>query len=296
MEKIGIVLVNYNGFKDTVECIESINRIDDIDYEIIVVDNASTDSSYEKLKNANFLNCTVIEAEHNLGFSAGNNIGIKYAKEIGCNYILLLNNDTYVEKDFLSCFLECERKYDNNAAITGKILYADNKSIIWYAGGDVNRLTGRTVHYGIHEPDDGKYDDEKIVTFISGCCIFFPVRIIDTVGMMDERYFLYCEDLDYCCCIRSHGYKLIYEPKAVIYHKINSSTRKIPHMEAYYTIRNKRYVLKKYFKGFQYIIASAYNYLEETKRILKSEYQIETVKQARRDFRKGFIGQKVDIA
>ncbi len=292
MEKIGIVLVNYNGFEDTVECIESINKIKDTEYEIIVVDNASTDSSYEKLKNANLINCTVIEAEQNLGFSAGNNIGIQHAKETGCNYILLLNNDTYVDKEFLRYFLECVHKYDDKAVIAGKILYADAPSKIWYAGGKINWLTGRTVHYGIHEPDDGKYDDEKIVTFISGCCMFLPIKIIDIVGLMDEDYFLYCEDTDYCLRILKAGYRIMYEPKSKIYHKINASTNKIAGIQTYYLVRNKLYIIKKHIKPIFKPLSYVYIFLETIKRTLCGEYEKKSVVYGIRDFKRNIIGER----
>lgn len=290
MHKIGIILVNYNGFRDTKECILSLLSMNYDNIEIIVVDNNSTDSSVEELKKYSFPRCNIIKSNNNKGFSGGNNIGIKYAKSIGCDFVWLLNNDTYVDADCLNYMMECERKYNNNVVVSGKIYYAKNNRI-WYAGGECSSFTGRTIHYGINNVDGERFDKKKRVTFISGCCMLIPMQIIHKIGLMAEEYFLYCEDLDYSCSLLKNGYKLIYEPGAHIYHKVNASTGKVANMTTYYMVRNKRIIIRKYFSGFRYVLARLYAYLEETKRVIKGEYSSQIVNIARRDYRRGIVGE-----
>ena len=289
---ISIILVNYNGYKDTIECVESLKRITYENYEIVIVDNGSTDSSIVELKKLCDKNIVVIDAKSNLGFSGGNNLGIHYALENGAKYVLLLNNDTFVQEDCLNKLVETALRYKNKVITTGKIYYAFEKNVIWYGGGVFNKKTGRVSHIGIHAVDDGRYDDEKKVTFISGCCMLIPSEAIDKVGMMEESYFLYCEDLDYGCRFMSNGYKLIYQPQAVIYHKINASTGKVSDTVTYYTVRNKLYYINKFIPYPSRIIAHIYNALEIFKRVITKEYTLDTVCDAYKDFKKGIIGKR----
>ena len=295
MSKVGIILVNYNGFNDTIKCIESLSQITYPEYAIIVVDNNSSDDSYEQLSKLDIQNYFLIKSDENVGFSGGNNIGINYAKILQCEYVLLLNNDTLVDKDFLSALVSCAEKNDNCVAVTGKIYYACDKKRIWYAGGSFNQITGRSVHYGIHSIDNGQFDSEKEVSFITGCCMLMPMELIDQVGLMEEKYFLYCEDIDYCCRIRAKELKMVYDPKAIIYHKVSASTGKLHNLSTYYTVRNKRIIIDNYLSGINKIIARMYNYLEESKRILLREYAINTVKQARNDAKNGALGKANNI-
>ena len=154
MKKVAIILVNYNGAEDTLECIASILKSQYENYKIIVVDNCSTDSSYEILdKQKEFYNFVLIKAKSNDGFSAGNNIGIKYALNNGADYILLLNNDTVVETDLIGYLLEGFKNSNNCGATICKIMCYPQKSIIWYGGGTLSKKTARTVHWKYGEKD-----------------------------------------------------------------------------------------------------------------------------------------------
>lgn len=290
MNKVSIILVNYNGYNDTVECLESLNHINYIDYEIIIVDNGSTDD-YEKLKAlSHYKNVIILNAGENIGFSGGNNLGIQYAMEHNADYILLLNNDTLVEPNFLNYMVASS---DNgNYVITSKILYAKERDKIWYAGGNFNRKTSRTSAYGINEIDSEKYSKEQEVNFASGCCILVPATILNNVGLMSEEYFLYCEDTDYCLRILNAGFKIIYEPKAQIYHKVNASTIKIAGIQAYYLVRNKLYIIKQFIEEKYKLLAYTYVYAETIKRVLTGEYDLNNVRTAIKDFKQGIKGKK----
>lgn len=288
---IHIILVNYNGWEDTVECIRSLKKSTYTDYEILVVDNGSTDDSAARLRELAGDRVVLLEAGDNLGFSGGNNVGIRYAQAHGAEYILLLNNDTLVTPDTLERLLEAAKRHDDGAVITAKILYASRPEVIWYAGGRFDGRTGRTEHTGIHETDVGQYDTEKRVSFISGCCMLIPAAVLDNVGPMEEDYFLYCEDLDYCCRIAEAGYSMVYAPAAVVYHKVSASTGQASDTVTYYTVRNKCRILGRYIAPGNRWMAKVYFWLETGKRVLTREYRWHVVKRATRDAREGRWGK-----
>ena len=294
MKKVIIIVVNYNGFSDTVECVESLKKINytNFEHEIIVVDNGSI-NDFEKLKNKLEVdNVVVLDAGSNLGFSGGNNVGIRYAIDNGADYILLLNNDTLVEPDFLNHMVRTAKENNGDAVVTNKIMCEAERNIIWYAGGSFNSKTSRTVAFGINEKDCEKYSVKCEVSFASGCCMLIPINIINAVGLMCEDYFLYCEDTDYCLRILNAGFKILYEPKAKIYHKINSSTSKIAGIQAYYLVRNKLYIISKFIKPKYRLIAYTYVYAETIKRIMTKEYDYKSVRRGLSDFKKNIKGKK----
>ena len=286
---IYVILVNYNGLNDTLECIDSISKSTVKDYRIVVVDNDSKDGTKEYFESHTLNNVVYIHSDKNGGFSYANNIGIKYALDNDADYVLLLNNDTLVEPNFLEQ-LEKAAKENEKSIVSGKILYAYDKKHIWYAGGSFSYVTGRSKHIGINEVDSGQYDKNQEVSMLSGCCMFIPRKVLEEVGLMDEKYFLYCEDLEYGCRMVNKGYKLIYEPAAVIYHKVNASTSKVPGLVCYYCVRNKLDVFKKFINWKYRWIAKFVFFLENTKRTICKEYKRKDVKKAYRDYRKGVTG------
>ncbi len=286
-----IILVNYNGFQDTKECVHSILEGDNCNSHIVIVDNGSTDESVQQLQEICSERVTLLCAEKNLGFSGGNNLGIQYAMEQGAEYVMLLNNDTVVTTSFMKPMLETVRKYNNKAAVTCKIKYFHDAQKLWYAGGYFDKWTSRTTHRGINEIDQGQYDVSEEVSFVSGCCVLLPVEMIQHIGLMAEDYFLYCEDTEYCCRITANGYQLVYEPAGCIYHKVSSSTGRTSDATTYYNVRNKQYLIDEYIVLRRRVLAKAYTFLENTKRIISKEYSYKAVKQANLDYRRGVVGK-----
>lgn len=219
MDKIGIILVNYNAYQDTLECIESLGKMTYLNYEIIVVDNFSSDNSLSQLKQIK--NIHLIEAKQNGGFAYGNNLGIHYALKHGCNQVLLLNNDTTVEPDFLEKMIKTSQN-QNIGIVAPKILNYYDRHIIWSAGGTINwRLfVGYNDQTGMI---DSKIKEVKDVEFSNGCCLLIKKEVIETIGDLPEDYFMYYEDLDYCLQVRKN-YRIIYNSEAVIYHKVSASS------------------------------------------------------------------------
>jgi GT2 family glycosyltransferase len=222
MPKIYVILVNYNGYKDTIECVQSIQNMNYENFKILIVDNGSTNDSIIQLKRA-VNECFIIESKMNLGFAGGNNLGIKYALENGADYILLLNNDTIVDLNFLNNMIQPFKSNIDIGIVGCKIMYYPEKNIIWYAGGYIDWFRFVGMHFGLKEFDKGQYNDEKEIDFMTGCCMLIKKEVFKKVGLLSNEYFMYFEDVDFCVKVRERGYKIWYNPNAVIYHKVGFS-------------------------------------------------------------------------
>lgn len=223
-KKVFIILVNYNGVTDTLECIKSLESIYYNNYEIVVVDNDSTDNSLDILKEKIGYKHHVISSNKNGGFAFGNNIGIRYALEKGADYVLLINNDTTVESDFLDELVNSMEKNDECGITTGLILNYYDKNLVWYAGGEINW----NRFYGYHKHENENINRlrlyESEVSFATGCLMLIRSEVITKVGELPEEYFMYYEDVDYCANIQENGYKIYFNPKSIIYHKISATS------------------------------------------------------------------------
>mgnify|MGYP003331941202 CR=1 FL=1 len=218
-----IILVNWNGKNDTLECLSSLQKVTYTNFKVLVVDNASGDGSVEAIRKE-FSNIELITNKENLRFSGGNNVGIQYALNNNAELVLLLNNDTTVEPNFLSELITISEKNKNVGIVGAKIFYYTNKKRLWYAGGTINFKTGMSKHRGIREVDTKKYDNVEEVDYITGCCMLLKREVVEKVGMLDESYFIYGEDADWCLRAKNAGYKLMYAPSAIVYHKVSVSS------------------------------------------------------------------------
>lgn len=254
-KKVFISILDFNGKKNTIKCLESLDKIntEGVDVTIIVIDNASRDSLTEaELKTKN-IPLKLITNKENLGFAGGHNVGIQYALEQNADYILLLNNDTEVDKDFVVELLKVAEKDDAIAAVGSKIYFAKGNEfhkdrykekelghVFWYAGGitDWNNVYG--IHRGVDEVDIGQYNEVQETDFASGCSVLLSAKALRDVGLFDDRYFLYYEDGDLQERIKRAGYKIYYAPKSVLWH-INaaSSGGSGSPLQDYYISRNR---------------------------------------------------------
>lgn len=293
---VGIILVNYNGYEDTKECIESIKKNTYHNYKIIIVDNASPDESGKLLDNeySGDKDIIVILNRENAGFSEGNNIGLKYASEEKLDYVLMLNNDTIVDSDFLYKLIKGARKTNFKGLYSGKILYYFDKDKIWFAGGKYNYFKGTASHEGVNENDGKYYNTTRKIEFICGCCIFMSMEIYHQLGNLSDEYFLYAEDLDYSLMAQNKNISMYYIPEARIYHKVSASTSKISILSQYYMIRNRFYIISKFHYGYKKISAYIFTTLWCIKRIIKREFSIPVCKTAISDFITNNMGKKVE--
>tara|TARA_R110002072_G_scaffold159408_7_gene310473 strand:+ start:407 stop:1330 length:924 start_codon:yes stop_codon:yes gene_type:complete len=226
-KRVAIVLVNYNGFSDTAACLNSLMQLtSDVQLSLILVDNASKDASkLEGLKDE-CQNLHIIYNQQNVGFGRANNIGIQWAQQhLKFDYICLLNNDTIVEPDFLDYLVEPFVKDPQIGVTTGKIYYEYDRNIIWYGGADINLKRGwpKIADYNGVATANGA-NRPRYVSFVSGCLMMFSKESISTLKGFDEQFFMYCEDLELCLRTSGSGMKMYYEPRSIIYHKVQGSS------------------------------------------------------------------------
>lgn len=290
---IGIVIVNYNGENYQNECILSILKSSYDNYRIIVVDNMSTDNSMSMLEKINDDRIIKIYEKENWGVAKGNNIGIRKSKEIGCQYTLLLNNDTVLERDTIKLLVE---KMKTNLVVVPLILFY-NTDKIWYGGGRFVKYKCVTDHINIKKKRDGVEFKDKY-DYAPTCCMLINNSVFNEVGYMDENYFVYFDDSDFCMRLKMHKIVIGFCKESVIYHKVSMSTGgKKSKISAYYENRNRYYFYKKYKNYFPYI---SFLYLHIT-RIIKYVYgEIKNtndkyIKKAIKDYYQGKMGKCLDL-
>ncbi len=233
--RVAVIVVNWNGRDITLECLHSLSSLTYPHADLIVVDNASSDGSMEAI-HARFPNVILLHMRENLRFAGGNNAGIREALARGADMVLLLNNDTIVDQDFLTHLVARMDADPAYGMVAPKILYFDEPDRIWFAGGEISLWTGTMRHLGIREVDCGQHDAVRETAYASGCCILVRTEVIRKIGMLDESYHMYTEDADWCMRARRAGYTIVYEPAARIWHKLSVSAG--GHL-SWYKLKNK---------------------------------------------------------
>ncbi len=253
MPRVAIVIVVWNGKADTMECLQSLDEDRYPNKEIIVVDNGSTDDSVAEIRRS-FQSVVILQTGSNLGFTGGNNIGIRCALERQSDYIFLLNNDTTVEPDAMEQLVaaaEAEPDYGLLAPVI-HCFYPPRE--IWFAGSRLELHRGAAWHDNSRQPDRDQPPYE--VPWATGCAMLIPSRLLRDLGGFDDRYYLSWEDVDLCLRIRKAGYAVAAVPAARIYHKGGRSGQRMPEGKYYYTVRNSLLLVRKHADLLPYIVAA----------------------------------------
>lgn len=287
--KVSIIILNWNNYEDTKECLESLEKITYPNYEVIIVDNGSSDKSTQKIQEE-FPQHIYHYNKENLGFAAGINIGIKYALERGSELFLILNNDVVVEKNFLEPLVDTISN-DEKIGIIGPVNYNYYQpSKIISAGRSVNLWTGscREITF-LKEPIE--------VEYLVGSCMLIKKEVIDKIGYFYEPYFLFFEETEYCLRTRRAGFKIICHPSSKIWHKVSSTSNRFPDRSAYYFYRNKFLFIKRnapfYIKWPFYFYYSFYLVLKSIAELLKGKRTMfSSILNALTDFWKGNFGKR----
>jgi GT2 family glycosyltransferase len=235
-KKVTVILLNYNGKQDTLECLESIQKLQQKKTKIntIVVDNASKDDSVNVIR-AKFPKVTIIENKNNLGFCEGNNVGVKLAFDEGADFALILNNDTIVHPNLVEGLVQTA-KNQKVGIVSPKIYFApgfefhkdryskgERGKVIWYAGGLIDWNNILPQHKGVDQVDKGQFEKSEETSFATGCATLVSREAFKNLGLYDSVYFAYFEDADFSLRAQNHGYRVFYSPKAILWHK-NAST------------------------------------------------------------------------
>jgi len=298
---VAIIILNWNGWQDTIECLESLYQITYPNFEVIVVDNGSKEKSIRKIreyaggkikveskffkydssnKPIKIIEYTredteakrrieidnpllnkkliIIKNQKNYGFAEGNNIGIRYALNmLNSKYVLLLNNDTVVDKEFLG-YLVKVGKMDNRIGIMGpKINYYDyhgRSDVINFIGSDLIMWKGLEIRYGAGEIDRGQWDTIQEVDKIEGSCMLREKNVFKKIGMLDPKYFAYWEETDFCARAKKAGNAIVCVPNAKIWHKVSTTARKMSGFYEYHMTRNMFWFMKKHATRCQFLL------------------------------------------
>jgi GT2 family glycosyltransferase len=288
--KVSIIILNWNGWKDTIECLESVYQINYANYNVVVVDNGSEDKSIDMIRKyatgkfdvkSNFFKFKMenkpikifeyknidieslspfseevnnidpdrklflIKNDHNYGFSEGNNIGIKFSLQmLNPDYILLLNNDTIIDKNSLTELASFAYNNKKVGIVGPKVFYYDNPDQVAYIGHNVNICSGR-----ISDPEIKYHSSPIKIDYVVGCGLLIKTDVIKDIGMLDPNYFLYYEDVDLCLRAHNSGYGVFYVPSSKIWHKISLKENRSLN-SYYYGNRNSFLLIKKNRKSF----------------------------------------------
>lgn len=252
MPKIFINLITFNDYASTSECLESLEKLNKkaFELEVVVVDNGSKER-FEKDREYKNFNLKILYSEKNLGFSGGQNLGIKYALEERADYIVVLNNDVITDENLIVELLNSFQSQEVGV-VCPKIYFAkgyeyhknryekkDLGKVFWYAGGLIDWENVFGKHRGVDEVDKGQFDQREEIQVATGCCMMVRRDVFEKVGLFDKSFFLYYEDADLSMRVKSKGFKIIYEPKAVLWHKNAAATGSGSPLQDYYITRNR---------------------------------------------------------
>ncbi|HET7098723.1 MAG TPA: glycosyltransferase family 2 protein [Patescibacteria group bacterium] len=260
LPKILVIILSWNRKKDTLETLASLSKsiVKGFTLEILVVDNASTDGTPDKIKKL-YPKVHIIINYKNLGFAEGNNIGMKYGLKNGFDYIALLNDDTVVDSNLIKKIFEEHQKNKKAGAISPKIYFAegfefhknrykesDKGNVIWYAGGVIDWKNIYGSNNGVDEVDRGQFNETQETDFTTGCFVMYKEKVLEKVGLYDKQYFAYMEDMDHAQRIKMSGWKVLYSPKGYLWHKVSQSSSIGSELNDYYLTRNRMIFGLKY--------------------------------------------------
>jgi len=254
MKKVYVVILSYKENEDTLELLNSLRRInkDGFALNTLIVDNFPQDPIRLDVKDYEDLSLEIIYNNRNLGFAAGNNVGISHALQKGADFVIILNNDTLVDKNFASELVKIAEKDEKIGIVVPKIFFAkgfefhkdrykeeDLGKVLWYAGGQIDWKNIIGNHRGLDEVDRGQFDEDVETQMATGCCFLVKKEIFEKVGLYDKRYFLYFEDADFSERAKRAGFKIFYNPKSIVWHKNAQSAGVGSDLQTYFQTRNR---------------------------------------------------------
>jgi hypothetical protein len=236
-------ILNWNQKDLTIDCLQSLAQLDYPNYEVVVVDNGSREGEAAAIRSS-FPDVTVLENKTNLGFAEGNNVGIRHALEDDADYVFLLNNDTTVDPQMLKHLIGVAESDEQIGIVGPKIKYFSEPETIWSAGGilDAQRMP---IMLGLDEVDGGQHDELREVDWVTGCALLIKASLIEKIGLIDSRFFIYYEENDWCRRAREAGHRVIYVPEACMWHKIQPRHQALSPRYVYLMTRNRLLFLRK---------------------------------------------------
>lgn len=254
---VSLITVNYNGKKYTQAFLESLKKVSYPNFDVWVVDNASSESISELIEQ--YPQVHFIESKENLGFAGGNNLAIKQAKG---KYFFLLNNDTEPAPDFLEPLVNLMESNSSIGIASSKLLYFSQPDTLQFAGSNgINMYTGRGFAIGHNQKDAAIYAANYQTQLAHGAAMIINRKVVEKIGLMAELFFLYYEETDFCERVKRAGFEIWYCGKSVVFHKESMSVGKDSPMKTYYLTRNRLIYTRRNAQGFQKVAALLFFFL-----------------------------------
>jgi GT2 family glycosyltransferase len=283
MTSVAIIIVHYNTEEETKDCLLSLKDIKrkGLNIHTFVIDNGSK-SPLQLPENVLGKNTRVIRSDANLGFTNGNNLGISVAqREVNPDYFVLLNNDTTVKPDVIEELVLAAQADPKLGMAVPKIYFYPGRefhqksypskekgNVLWFAGGSIDWANLDAFHRGVDEVDRGQFDSTSTTEFATGCCVLLPKTVLERVGTLDPRYFLYLEDVDWSIRVQQAGYELRFVPSAVVWHKnAGSSGGAGSPTHQYYQTRNRLFFFTKYAQQ-HFLSSESKNDFSQTRQLI----------------------------
>lgn len=267
---VSIVTLNWNGTDVTCEFLESTKSFTYKNYEIIVVDNGSKEDPTERILAGNYPNVKIVKSPVNLGSAGGNNFGMRHMSP-NYDFCFQVNNDAEVTPDLIEKCLEPFYSDPTVGAVCPKIRFHHHPTIIQYAGfNKMNMLTGKTTAVGSLEEDKGQHDTPGYTHSAHGCAMMVSREVIEKVGMMAEKYFVYYDESDWSARIIKAGYKIYYQAKGLVFHKESMSMGKLSPLKVHFMTRNRIYYMRRNASTGEFLVfAGFFGLLTVPKTILR---------------------------
>ena len=221
LRSVNLFVLNWNGRDLTLDCLSSIEKITYPNVKVYIIDNGSSDNSVTAIRNQ-FPDYEIIGLPENYGFARGNNAGFELVKQ-KADYTIFLNNDTIVDPNFVEPLINAMESNSTVKQSTPKIFYADNLDYIWFGGGKVSLWAGWIRHLGIRQKDSMQFSFNRNVDYATGCCVCMRTVDFESIGMFDESFLMYGEDVDLSLRFRKQGGQILFVPESKIWHKVSSS-------------------------------------------------------------------------
>ena len=257
--KVFVITLNWNGKEWLEDCLSSILAMDYPDFEVVMVDNGSTDGSVQFVREK-FPSVHLVETGSNLGYARGFNAGLEFAASRGAEYFLIMNNDTVIDRGALKALVETALTQERAGFVTGKIYFHNHPDTLQTVGKNENPITWNGKHIGWGEKDTGQYETVEERAFIDDVITLVDRRLYDEVGGYDPQFFLQCEEFDWQVRAKEKGWKFYYTPMAKLWHRVSMSMGGMGNpIGRYFDIRSAMVVmarhagLKRFIRYYVYI-------------------------------------------
>jgi GT2 family glycosyltransferase len=255
-KSVTALLLNYIRWRDTADCVRSLMQCTYSPLEIVILDNGSPNESESMLRRL-FPSIRIYQTGKNLGYTGGVNFGYRIILDEKPDYVLILNPDTLVDPDFLRIMVDAMEGAPSAAACCGTVLYHSNHGRAWYAGGAMVPWRGLAVHrYSLPDVSSRQNTLPQSVSFVTGCALLQKTSTIRKIGFLDERFYMYLDDIEFSARAVRKGFALLYVPQAKIYHRV-AEGEESP-FKLYYSVRNRLLLINSAFTGIRRVIAGVY--------------------------------------